>query len=332
MILESESCRINEKYYLNNFTIILYIKKETTIHNLQEMLSVENLVKKFQSVTAVDDISFQVNTGKIFGLLGPNGAGKTTTIRTVLNIIKPSSGKIYFNGKPISDNFLNQIGYLPEERGLYRKSKVIDVILYFAELKNMSHSKAVKQADYWLDRLNIIHYKNNKIDELSKGNQQKIQFIISVIHNPELMIFDEPFAGFDPINQQEIREMILSFVDEGKIIILSTHQMETAEKLCSEIFLLNKGKEVTKGELSDIKKKFGGNHIEIKYNGNNSVLKNMTEVLNIDTYNQCAEIHLKDDVQPSEFLQRIVDKIDITHFSVIEPTLNRIFIDLIKQN
>ena len=296
------------------------------------MLSVENLVKEFQNTTAVDNISFKVEPGKIFGLLGPNGAGKTTTLRTVLNIIKPTSGKVLFNDQPITAEFLNSIGYLPEERGLYRKSKVIDVILYFAELKNMSRTEAVKQADNWLKRLDIFHYRNKKIDELSKGNQQKIQFIMSVIHNPQLLIFDEPFTGFDPINQQEIRELIFSFLSEGKIIILSTHQMETAEKLCTDIFLLNNGKEVTSGKLSDIKKEFGGNHVEIKFKGDVSFLSAMAEVITVDTYNNYAEVHLKDVVEPSDFLKMITDKIDITHFSVIEPTLNRIFIDLIKQN
>jgi ABC-2 type transport system ATP-binding protein len=296
------------------------------------MLLVENLVKEFQNTTAVDNISFKVERGKIFGLLGPNGAGKTTTLRTVLNIIKPTSGKVLFNDQPITAEFLNNIGYLPEERGLYRKSKVIDVILYFAELKNMSRTEAVKQADNWLKRLDIFHYRSKKIDELSKGNQQKIQFIMSVIHNPQLLIFDEPFTGFDPINQQEIRELIFSFLSEGKIIILSTHQMETAEKLCTDIFLLNNGKEVTSGKLSHIKKEFGGNHVEIKFKGDVSFLSSMADVITVDTYNNYAEVHLKDVVEPSNFLKKIIDRIDITHFSVIEPTLNRIFIDLIKQD
>ncbi len=296
------------------------------------MLEVNNLVKEFQKTTAVDNISFKVEPGKIFGLLGPNGAGKTTILRTVLNIIKPTSGKVLFNNQMITADFLNHIGYLPEERGLYRKSKVIDVILYFAELKNMSRTEALIQADSWLKRLDILHYRDNKIDELSKGNQQKIQFIMSVIHNPQLLIFDEPFTGFDPINQQEIRELIFSFVSEGKIIILSTHQMETAEKLCTDIFLLNNGKEVTSGKLSHIKKEFGGNHVEIKFSGDVSFLSSMAEVITIDTYNNYAEVHLKDIVEPSDFLKKITDKIDITHFSVIEPTLNRIFIDLIKQD
>lgn len=296
------------------------------------MLSVENLVKEFQNTIAVNNISFRVEPGKIFGLLGPNGAGKTTTIRTVLNIIKPTSGKVLFNNEPITEDFFNHIGYLPEERGLYRKSKVIDVILYFAELKNMSRSEAIKKVDFWLEKLNIPHYRNSKIDELSKGNQQKIQFIISVIHDPKLLIFDEPFTGFDPINQQEIRELIFSFVSEGKIIILSTHQMETAEKLCSEIFLLNNGMEVTNGNLMKIKKEFGGNHVEIKFNGNASFISSLPEVIDFDSYNSYAEVHLQEDVKPSDFLKKIADQINITHFSVIEPTLNKIFIDLIKQN
>ena len=172
------------------------------------MIEVQNLVKEFQNTVAVNDISFSVKEGTIFGLLGPNGAGKTTTIRTVLNIIKPTSGRILYNGETITNDFLNQIGYLPEERGLYKKSKVIDVILYFAQLKNMTKTLALSEADKWLKRLNIQQYKNNKLEELSKGNQQKIQFIMAVIHNPDLMIFDEPFTGFDPINQQEIRELI----------------------------------------------------------------------------------------------------------------------------
>jgi ABC-2 type transport system ATP-binding protein len=296
------------------------------------MLLVENLVKEFQNTTAVDNISFKVEPGKIFGLLGPNGAGKTTTLRTVLNIIKPTSGNILFNNQLITADFLNRIGYLPEERGLYRKSIVIDVILYFAQLKNLSRTEAVIQAENWLKRLDITHYRNNKIDELSKGNQQKVQFITSVIHNPQLLILDEPFTGFDPINQQEIRELIFSFVSEGKIIILSTHQMETAEKLCTDIFLLNKGKEVKSGKLSNIKKEFGGKHVEIKFSGDVSFLSSMAEVITLDTYNNFAEVHLKDDAEPPDFLKKIAGKIDITHFSVIEPTLNRIFIDLIKQD
>jgi ABC-2 type transport system ATP-binding protein len=295
------------------------------------MLVIENLRKEFNDVVAVDDISFQISEGQIFGLLGPNGAGKTTIIRTVLNIIKPSSGNILFENKPITNEFFNLIGYLPEERGLYKKSKVIDTILYFSSLKNMERDTALRQADFWLNKLEIKHYRNKKIEELSKGNQQKIQFITSIIHDPKLLILDEPFTGFDPINQQQIKELILSFVDSGKIIILSTHQMETAEKLCTEIFLINKGKEVISGPLSRIKKNFGSNIIQISFEGDGSFISSLPFVAHADYYSNYAEIQLKDNIPPSEFLKSIVGKLNVTNFSVVEPTLNKIFIDVIKQ-
>jgi ABC-2 type transport system ATP-binding protein len=296
------------------------------------MLEVENLVKEFKNIKAVDNISFKVEEGKIFGLLGPNGAGKTTTIRIALNIIKPTSGKINFEGKPITNEFFNTIGYLPEERGLYKRSKVIDSILYFAELKNMNRQKALEEADFWLKKLEAEQYKDKKLQELSKGNQQKIQFIISVIHNPKLLILDEPFSGFDPINQQLIKETILSFVGSGKIIILSTHQMETAEKLCSEIFLLNKGKEVVSGSINYVKKKYGGNNIKIEFEGDASFIKNLPFVNQVDNYSNYAEVQLNDNTSPDELLKAVIDKLRITHFSVVEPTLNKIFIDVINEN
>lgn len=296
------------------------------------MLDVKNLVKEFKNVTAVDDISFSVKPGKIFGLLGPNGAGKTTTIRTVLNIIKPTSGEITFNGKRIGEEFFNLIGYLPEERGLYRKSKVVDVLLYFASLKNIDKKTSIENAKIWLKKLGIEHYLDKKVEELSKGNQQKIQFIAAVQHDPEILILDEPFSGFDPINQQQIKELISSFVDSGKYIILSTHQMETAEKMCSEIFLINKGKEVCSGILSEVKKQFSGNNIRISFDGDGKFLNQHPNVIHYDIYNNYAEIQLKDSIAPSDFLKSIIDKISITHFSVIEPTLNKIFIDVINQS
>ena len=290
------------------------------------MLVVKHLTKVYKNVIAVDDISFTVNEGKIFGLLGPNGAGKTTTIRTVLNIIKPSSGEISFYNKSISRDFFNVIGYLPEERGLYKKSRVNEVILYFAALKNMHRSDAQSQCDYWLDKLDIKQYGHTKIEELSKGNQQKVQFITSVIHNPRLLILDEPFTGFDPINQQIIRETILSFVNEGKLIILSTHMMDMAEKMCSDILLLNHGKAVCSGPLTQLKKNFGGNVVELGFQGSNEAIKSLSYVKAFDNYNNYAEIQLDDEVEPYIFLRDIADKIKVHHFRIIEPTLNKIFI------
>ncbi len=296
------------------------------------MLTVRNLTKQYNDVIAVKDLSFTVSEGKIFGLLGPNGAGKTTTIRTVLNIIKPTSGEIRFYDKEISRDFFNVIGYLPEDRGLYKKSRVDEVILYFAALKNMSRADAVRQLDFWLKKLEIPHYKTKKVEELSRGNQQKVQFITSVIHNPRLLILDEPFSGFDPINQQVIRETILSFVSEGKLIILSTHQMELAEKMCSDILLMNKGQEVCSGSLSQLKKNFSGNMVEIGFEGNSEVIKNLSYVKGVDDYNNFAEVQLEDTVEPYLFLRDVSGKIKVSHFRIIEPTLNKIFIDMIKHS
>lgn len=301
------------------------------------MLVAENLTKEYKDVTAVDNVSFKVQPGRIFGLLGPNGAGKTTTIRTILNIIQPSSGRILFEGQPLNDHFFNIIGYLPEERGLYKKSKVIDIILYFARLKNMDKKTALAQADIWLKKLDISLYKNKRIDELSKGNQQKVQFIITIIHNPGLIVLDEPFSGFDPINQQLIREIIISLSGLGKTIILSTHQMDTAEKLCSDIFLINKGKEVCSGSLTDIKKRFGSNSVRINFEGDPSFINSLPSVVSVEkseshTPFSSMEINLREDVLPKDFLKDIMGHLSVTHFSVIEPALDKIFIDVIRNS
>ncbi|MBE0573009.1 MAG: ATP-binding cassette domain-containing protein [Ignavibacteriaceae bacterium] len=296
------------------------------------MLIVNNLVKKFNTTLAVNNISLKVRPGKIFGLLGPNGAGKTTTIRTILNIIKPTSGEIIFDGNPITYEYYNIIGYLPEERGLYKRSKVIDVLIYFGVLKNLNVRDAINFADYWLKKLNILEYRDKRIEQLSKGNQQKIQLIAAIIHNPSLLILDEPFTGFDPINQQEVKDLILSFVSEGKTIILSTHQMELAEKLCEDILLIDNGSAVTSGNLTDIKKNFGGNNIRVGLAGRLISQNQFPEIVKIDNYNNYSDIQLRDEIVPSEFLKKLIGKIEVNHFSIIEPTLNKIFIDLIKKN
>jgi ABC-2 type transport system ATP-binding protein len=296
------------------------------------MLVVENLTKQFKDTVAVNNLSFTVEPGKIFGLLGPNGAGKTTTLRTILNIIKPTSGEIFFDGKPITNEYYNIIGYLPEERGLYQRSKVIDILVYFASLKNLNKTDSLMKAEKWLQKLNVGQYRNKKIIELSKGNQQKIQLIAAIVHDPKLLILDEPFTGFDPINQQEVKNLILTFISEGKTIILSTHQMELAEKLCENILLMNNGNEVKSGKLSEIKRKFGGNNVRLEFSGDGNLINKMPEILKFDSFNNYSEIHLRDEISPSKFLEHIIQKVEVKHFSKIEPTLNKIFIDLINEN
>jgi len=294
------------------------------------MLEIKNLSKNYGNIKAVDNLSFKVNSGKIFGLLGPNGAGKSTTIKSIINVIKPNDGAILFDGNPINNQFLNRVGYLPEERGLYRKSKVIDVISYLASLKGLYSNEIISKANSWLAKLGVTDLRNRKIEELSKGNQQKIQFICAVIHNPDLLILDEPFSGFDPINQQEIKNFILDFLDNGKSIILSTHQMDTAEKLCSDILLINNGKSVLQGSLQEIKQKFGGNHIRVNIDGDQSILNSFSEVISYEIYSNLIDIHLTDNISPSDFLKKLIEYVSINHFSIIEPTLEKIFIDTIK--
>lgn len=294
------------------------------------MLEIKNLSKNYGNIKAVDNLSFKVNSGKIFGLLGPNGAGKSTTIKSIINVIKPNDGEILFDGNPINNQFLNRVGYLPEERGLYRKSKVIDVISYLASLKGLYSNEIISKANSWLAKLGVTDLRNRKIEELSKGNQQKIQFICAVIHNPDLLILDEPFSGFDPINQQEIKNFILDFLDNGKSIILSTHQMDTAEKLCSDILLINNGKSVLQGSLQEIKQKFGGNHIRVNIDGDQSILNSFSEVISYEIYSNLIDIHLTDNISPSDFLKKLIEYVSINHFSIIEPTLEKIFIDTIK--
>lgn len=294
------------------------------------MLKVQNLTKEFSEITAVDNISFELVPGKIYGLLGPNGAGKTTTIRMILNIIRPTAGEITFRGKKNDADFQNIVGYLPEERGLYKKSRVIDVLVYFAKLKGLNKTDSYDQSKKWLERFEIGHYACRKIEELSKGNQQKVQLITAIVHNPALLILDEPFSGFDPINQQLAKDMIFEFLDSGKLIVISTHMMEIAENLCSEIFVINKGREVLSGNIKEIKREFGGGTYRIKFSGDPAHLNNQLLARIVRIRENEAEIKLCESVQPPEFLRFISGKIDVFHFAASEPSLHEIFLDTIS--
>jgi len=296
------------------------------------MLEIINLRKEYSATTAVDDITFKAEAGKIFGLLGPNGAGKTTTIRIILDILKPTSGEVRFYGKAIDNEFLNKTGYLPEERGLYKKSRVIDIIRYFAELKNIPAAQGIASGIEWLNKFDIIQYKDRKLEELSKGNQQKIQFITSILHNPDILILDEPFSGFDPINQQIVKDILIDFVNSGKIIILSTHQMELAEKLCHEIFLIDNGKEVVSGNINEVRKRYGKNSVKVEFTGDISFVNSLPYVLELNAYNNYAEVELRENTPPNVFLQDLINRIEIRNFNIVEATLNKIFIDLIKKS
>ncbi|MGB9665657.1 MAG: ABC transporter ATP-binding protein [Ignavibacteria bacterium] len=295
------------------------------------MLKVSNLHKEFSNVVAVDNLSFEINEGEIFGLLGPNGAGKTTTIRCLLNIIQPDRGEILFNEK---SNFeiKDLVGYIPEERGLYTKSRVIDVLMYFGELKGKPRSFVKERVNYYLNKLGMKETSNRKINELSKGNQQKIQLISAFVAEPKILVLDEPFSGLDPINQELVVELIREFLDEGKIIILSTHLMDTAEKLCNKILLINKGKQVLYGYLNEIKKQFGKMNLHLKGSNLDNNLKNYSEFESVLLYENYAEIFLRNHTNTKEIINKLLMNYNITSFELKEPSLHSIFIRTIKES
>ncbi len=291
------------------------------------LLQLENVHKKFGDFTAVSDISFSIQKGSIYGLLGPNGAGKTTTLRMIMDIIAPDAGTITLNGNRHIRDFLDRIGYLPEERGLYRKMKVRDVILFIAELKGLYKQQALGEIERWLEKMQLSEWENKRIDELSKGMAQKIQFITTVIHKPELIILDEPFSGLDPINMTLLKDLMLELRDEGSTIIFSTHVMEQVEKLCDHICLIHQGKVLIEDELRAVKRAFGKNSVEIEYVGSLEPIRNSDWIQGINDFGQYAEVKLRSPEDYRPLLQELVEKgVDVTRFELVEPTLHEIFV------
>ncbi len=297
-----------------------------------KVLEVNKINKAFGNFKAVDEISFALEEGTIWGLLGPNGAGKTTTIRMIMNIIVPDSGEIRILGNQNSNRTTDQIGYLPEERGLYRKMKVGELFIFLGKLKSMSRAAAIKKIDYWLERLEIKEWKTKKLEELSKGMQQKVQFIGTILHEPKLLILDEPFGGLDPINTNIVKDIILELKEKGNSIIFSTHQMENAEKLCEEIFLINQGKQVLAGNLAQIKKSYGRQNIHLEYDGNDSFLQASSEIKKFDNYGSFVEIQLTEKGDSQKLLAEAMKVARIRKFEIKEPSLNEIFIETINRS
>ncbi|MBN2088092.1 ATP-binding cassette domain-containing protein [candidate division KSB1 bacterium] len=297
-----------------------------------KVLEVNKINKAFGNFKAVDEISFALEEGTIWGLLGPNGAGKTTTIRMIMNIIVPDSGEIHILGNKNSNSTTDQIGYLPEERGLYRKMKVGELLIFLGKLKSMSRSAAMKKIDYWLERLEIKDWKTKKLEELSKGMQQKVQFIGTILHDPKLLILDEPFGGLDPINTNIVKDIMLEMKETGTSIIFSTHQMESAEKLCEEIFLIDEGKQVLSGNLGQIKQSYGRLNIHIEYDGNDSFLETSSEIKKYDNYGSYVEIQLHENGDSQKLLSEAMKVARIRKFEIKEPSLNEIFIETINRS
>ena len=294
-------------------------------------LVLKNVSKTFVGKRAVDNISFELNKPGVFGLLGTNGAGKTTTIRMLLGIIKKDSGEITWNGKVVDRKSVN-FGYLPEERGVYPKTKIYNQLMYFAELKGMKKEESDEAVKNWAKKLKVEEYLDKPAEKLSKGNQQKIQFMTAVIHNPELLVLDEPFSGLDPVNTELLKNIIINLVKEGKYIIMSAHQMSTIEEFCSDILILNKGKTVLKGNLKEIKDTYPANRVQIETNENieKDIKKLGFEIENIKNYSYTVKIF--DEQKAHELLKELVIKgITINKFEIMKPTLNDIFIEKVGE-
>ena len=294
------------------------------------MLELNNLIKQYDGIKAVDNIELKIEKGDIFGFLGPNGAGKTTTIRMIMGIIEPDSGTILLNQKNISENGRGKLGYLPEDRGLYQKQKLEETINYFASLRGLSKIKAIDQTHYWLERFELYEQRNRRIEELSKGNQQKIQFILSLIHDPSLLILDEPFTGLDPLNQVLLKEIIQEKSKEGKTILFSTHQMEQVERICNNICLINKGKIILNGKLEDIRKANSKNYVNVQYRGELDLekIKLFFKNIKFNKSNFSGEL-----AKPSsEMLQWLSQSVHVELFEMQTPTLEHIFIESIKKS
>ncbi len=301
------------------------------MNNENVTLQVKSVTKTYGEFTAVDQLSFDVKAGRIFGFLGPNGAGKTTTIRMIVNIIAPDSGEIRLFGEKISPELQDKIGYLPEERGLYKKMKVRDQLRYFGALKSVSQKIADERIDFWLARMNLSEWKLKKANDLSKGMQQKIQFISAVLHEPELVILDEPFSGLDPINVETLQDIVLELKAKGKTIIFSTHLMSTAERLCDDIILVNKSRKILGGSLRSVKASFIKNVVLLRAEGGLEALENNSLVKKVNSSSDEKEIILADGATAQDLLTSLLKHhATITKFELVEPSLNDIFISAIE--
>ncbi|MDR2919812.1 MAG: ATP-binding cassette domain-containing protein [Tannerella sp.] len=298
-------------------------------------LEANDIVKQYRNHLALDNVSIQVPQGKIFGLLGPNGAGKTTLIRIINRITAPDSGTVYFDGRPSLPNDIFHIGYLPEERGLYKKMKVGEQAIYFAQLKGLSAHEARKRLTYWFEKFDIMPWWNKKLEELSKGMQQKVQFIITVVHEPDLLIFDEPFSGFDPVNAELLKQEMLELKKAGRTLIFSTHNMASVEEICDEIALINQSKVVLNGDIHQIRSRFKEDIFRISVT--NEQVEPQPDLFSVLSQKKTAEhtdvrIHKSCNISNSALLNALTQQYDIISFTEELPSMNDIFIRTVSNN
>ena len=293
------------------------------------ILIARNIIKQYENHLALDDVSISIPKGSVYGLLGPNGAGKSTLMKIINQITAPDSGEVLFDGEQLQRKHISRIGYLPEERGLYKKMKVGEQSLYLAQLKGMSKKDASDKLKYWFEKLDIIKWWDKKVEELSKGMAQKIQFAVTVIHSPDLLIFDEPFSGFDPVNTAIIRNEILELKKQGVSIIFSTHRMESVEEICNEITLIDNGKPILQGEINNVKNDFKNNTFEFECSSENLVLDNYKD---IKQYRNKYSVVIPDGKSSKDLINEILKQTDILSFKEKIPSMEEIFIKTVNNN
>ena len=303
-----------------------------------DLLKIENVTKRYSAHTALDDVSLSVPRGSIYGLLGPNGAGKTTLIRVINRITLPDAGRVIFDGHQITDQDIYQIGYLPEERGLYKKMKVGEQAIFFAQLKGLSRREAIARLKEWFVRMGIESWWNRKVEDLSKGMAQKVQFITTVLHEPKLLIFDEPFSGFDPINAHILKQEILRLRDKGATVIFSTHNMSSVEEICDHITLINKSRNILSGSVDEVRRRFGENVFEVTYSGQadtfEQAMQPVAEMLSssavADSPYTCSRIRIKDTASVRDSITVANEAVELRSFREVIPSMNDIFIRAVE--
>src|ERR1041384_444265 len=299
---------------------------------MKNTVELNQVRKSFDHFVAVDDLSLSIPAGNVYGLLGPNGAGKTSSIRMMMGITVPDSGQVRIFGEPFHRKQLHKIGYLPEERGLYKKMKIIDQLVFLAELKGVGPAEARKRAAAWCERLELTEWMPKKVEELSKGMQQKVQFIAAMLHDPDLLILDEPFSGLDPSNTVGMRDVLLEAKKAGKTILFSTHRMDTVERLCDSICLIDHGKAMLTGELREVKSRYGRNNVQLEYEGQDSFLNDAELVQSFNNYGKYVEVRMKPGADAQKLLHKAAATCRINKFELMEPSLEEIFIDVVGKS
>jgi ABC-2 type transport system ATP-binding protein len=297
---------------------------------MSAVIELKDVVKRYGDFAAVDHLSLAVPAGVVYGFLGPNGAGKTSTIRMLLRILLPDEGTIRILGDDLSDVNLDRVGYLPEERGLYKKMRLLDLLAFFGEVRGLARREAKRRAGEWLDRLSLGDRALRPVEDLSKGMQQKVQFIATIIHEPELLILDEPFSGLDPVNAGVLKDIILEYHRRGHTIVFSTHQMDTVEKLCDRICLINRGKVVLEGTLAGVKKQYGANGINLRVEGDSAFLRALPEVASVQDHGNELFLRLHEGADPSRVLDAARARVLVTRYELAEPSIHDIFIEQVS--